>query len=292
MRNYGVANESERVATPRRPLIGKLRRSNGFLRMKIGSIRKAKNWGVMSAKNKFSRPVDTVDDALVAAMCENGWLKLQQDGTVGICSGTEVLIESQSTGNCLPNLIQGQHRIDVIARESHVIDKSIVAKRNEAENPLTWLHRRKDKLGDPFISKQQFDASEILRRDYTFAQLEPSITFRWSDAGTVGSRSQARCISSGLEGAEKSLASRKKFQSALDAIGPDLSSIAMEICCLSRGLEAAERRLGFPRRSGKILLRIALEKLAVHYHLVTPSNVQFDGPKMSHWAKPCSRPEI
>ena len=39
----------------------------------------------------------------------------------------------------------------------------------------------------------------------------------------------------------------------------------MRCCCCLEGLEAAEKRLGWSARSGKIVLRIALMRLHQHY---------------------------
>ena len=51
------------------------------------------------------------------------------------------------------------------------------------------------------------------------------------------------------------------------SLGEGLATILLEVCCLERGLEAAERRLGWPSRSGKVVLRLALARLALHYGL-------------------------
>jgi hypothetical protein len=37
------------------------------------------------------------------------------------------------------------------------------------------------------------------------------------------------------------------------------------VCCFLEGIEAAEQRLGWAARSGKIVLRIALQRLHRHY---------------------------
>ena len=51
----------------------------------------------------------------------------------------------------------------------------------------------------------------------------------------------------------------------MEALGPGLSDIVFRICCFLEGLETAEKRLGWSARSGKVVLKIALERLAVHY---------------------------
>jgi hypothetical protein len=41
--------------------------------------------------------------------------------------------------------------------------------------------------------------------------------------------------------------------------------MVLRCCCYLEGLETAERRMGWAARSGKIVLRIALQRLKRHY---------------------------
>ena len=52
---------------------------------------------------------------------------------------------------------------------------------------------------------------------------------------------------------------------ALQDLGPGLSDVALRCCCYLEGLEMAEKKLGWSARSGKIVLRIALQRLKRHY---------------------------
>ena len=60
-------------------------------------------------------------------------------------------------------------------------------------------------------------------------------------------------------------AARKRVADAMTDLGPGLSDVLMRFCCYLEGLEAAEKRLGWSARSGKIVLRIALMRLHQHY---------------------------
>ena len=57
----------------------------------------------------------------------------------------------------------------------------------------------------------------------------------------------------------------RRVLSALHDLGPGLGDVALRCCCYLEGLEAAERKMGWAARSGKIVLRIALQRLKRHY---------------------------
>ena len=56
-----------------------------------------------------------------------------------------------------------------------------------------------------------------------------------------------------------------RARSALADLGPGLGDVALRCCCRLEGLEAVEQTMGWSARSGKIVLRIALQRLARHY---------------------------
>ena len=65
--------------------------------------------------------------------------------------------------------------------------------------------------------------------------------------------------------AEGPRAARDRVFDALSELGPGLGDVALRCCCFLEGMEAAERRMGWSARSGKIVLRIALQRLKRHY---------------------------
>ena len=164
---------------------------------------------------------------------------------------------------------------------------------NPLESPLAWLRRRKDKDGRPMISAAEFEAGERLRSDYTFGQLMASVTQRWSSVGASDGRPRG---SSGgaTDLADNTMAARERVNRALASVGPELSGILVDVCCHLRGLEDAERTKGWPLRSAKVVLQLALQRLARHYGLLAqPSAEDTRRPApVRHWGGEGYRPAI
>ena len=125
---------------------------------------------------------------------------------------------------------------------------------NLAESPLTWLHAR------GHLNDRQFAAGERLRADWERAELAPSVTMRW-DPVRIGGGEQ------GLTGGERQLAARRRFDGAVAAAGPGLADILWRVVCAGEGVPAAEKALAWPVRSGKLVLELALDRVATFYGL-------------------------
>ena len=126
---------------------------------------------------------------------------------------------------------------------------------NLAESPLSWLHAR------GHLDDRLFDAGERLRADYERAQLAPSITMRWDPVRvkTTGD--------TGLTAGEKQIAAKARFDGALAAAGKGLQDVLWRVVCAGETLPDAERALAWPARSGKLVLRLALDRVADFYRI-------------------------
>lgn len=125
---------------------------------------------------------------------------------------------------------------------------------NLAESPLSWLHAR------GHLDDRLFAAGERLRADYERAQLAPPVTMRWDVVRVKGGGGR-------LNPTERQLAARERFHGALAGAGNGLADILWRVVCAGDGLPAAEKALVWPARSGKLVLRFALERVADFYRI-------------------------
>ncbi len=128
-----------------------------------------------------------------------------------------------------------------------------------AESPLTALSRRRGKDGEPFLSDVLIAAGERLREDFELAQMGPRTAQNWDQFLMAGVSTTPG------NGDDSGAAAQERLQAALRDLGPGLGDVALRCCCYLEGLETTEQRLGWSARSGKIVLRIALQRLRRHY---------------------------
>lgn len=198
-------------------------------------------------------------------------------GFAGILPAAEPFLEQHQLRNTSSREIQGVYRQVMI---------------NDGESPLGWLRRRKDRTGTPLINEQQFEAGERLRAEFERGQLSPNVTSHWEAAAS--SKRMRRSAPSGAAGLRDDvLAARQRVIKALEAVGPELSGVLLDICCHLQGLSEAEKSRGWPQRSGKVILQIALTRLARHYGLIRDGDAMKQGsPKIRHWGADNFRPTL
>ncbi len=129
---------------------------------------------------------------------------------------------------------------------------------NLAESPLGWLHAHRR------INDRQHAAGELLRRDYERAGLSAHVTMHWDAATLDGNRRDGNGAHLALAG---QIDARNRFHAALDLAGPGLADILWRVICAGDSLALAEKHLDWPTRSAKLVLSIALDRVAAFYHV-------------------------
>ncbi|MGN6692523.1 MAG: DUF6456 domain-containing protein [Sphingopyxis sp.] len=126
---------------------------------------------------------------------------------------------------------------------------------NVAESPIAWLASR------GMLTPGQLQAGERLRADYERAGLAARVTMRWDAAPPAKGRGGARASDASLARID----ARRRFHAAVDYVGPGLADICWRVICAGEALGGAEKAMGWPARSGKLVLGLALDRLARFY---------------------------
>ncbi|MGQ3676074.1 DUF6456 domain-containing protein [Xanthobacter sp. TB0139] len=170
-------------------------------------------------------------------------------------------------------------RVRTQARRQNGRGESPAVQRNTAESPLVWLARRKGRDGRAMVDEVQLAAGERLRLDFTRAGLTPRITSRWSPTPGGGGGPE--------DFTDMVLAAKQRVTQALEAVGPELSGVLLDVCCFLKGLELVEGEHGWPARTAKVVLCLALDRLAAHYGWSTSATGRARA-RMQTWHAPVS----
>lgn len=136
------------------------------------------------------------------------------------------------------------------------------------DSPVSWLRRH------GHLSARQAEAAARLQEDYYISSLSPQVTQGWD---MLPASRMRRGPHEPLSLTERQIAARQRFHDAMAAMGSGLADVLWRVVCEGTGLDAAERGLGWPRRAGKLVLGLALDRLADHYRL--PGASPFLPPK-------------
>lgn len=227
-------------------------------------------------------PVRTavVERKIVEAMALKEWVKLVSSGkvrryaitTMGKAALKRMLAargDAPIDGAKAPGFAEAQsvfaaqHRVwedrEIPAGPSAQVER---LRANVAESPLAMLARRRGADGQPFLAAELVAAGEQLREDFELSQMGPRVAQNWDRFLMGGVRGD---FGSGDGGSGGPDAARQRVAEALRELGPGLGDVALRCCCYLEGLETAERLLGWSARSGKVVLKIALQRLRQHY---------------------------
>jgi hypothetical protein len=233
---------------------------------------------IYSPRNAFTDPVAHATAPAIAHGVRKGWLATDAGGTHFRISaeGLRALRAAKSGPAGAGAKVPPQRGADASNRPA-------------AEGALAWLRRRKDKDGRALITEVQFNAGEKLAADFWHGQLSPKVTASWSAMAPVH-RLRRAAPGFGVDMRDAVVAARQRFQRALEAVGPELAGILVDVCCHDMGLEASGQQSGWPQRAAKVVLDLALTRLARHYGLLAPERPA--AARLRHWGDADYRPTL
>lgn len=235
--------------------------------------------GVFCGSNEHSRPIAMLPVDTAAEFLRQDWIKAITRGNTSMRYritdvGRSFLRRTLSEDSPAPN---ANTAMDLTFRRQHqengeklftnpITGKPEATVVNLGESPIGWLTKRKGPDGKPFLTPEEVEAAEKLRNDFEQAQMGPSIAQNWTKFLTPGDKYSGTPVPGNA--GDGAMMARDRFMKALSVIGPGLADVAMRTCCFLEGLEACERRMGWSARSGKVVLKLALQRLADHYELI------------------------
>ena len=137
------------------------------------------------------------------------------------------------------------------------------------------------------VDAAQYAAGQRFGRDVASAQLLPRVTSDWSG--------QVRAPGAGprnLTPSEMAVAARQRLDRAANALGAELANLLIDVCGFQKRLELVERERAWPARAGKLVLRIALDRLADHYGLASMARGPERDGRIRRWGASDYRPSV
>lgn len=225
-------------------------------------------------------------EAAVLTLVESRALVARKGGKLSLTATGRAILRHLAARRTQPLLAPDREPSSATVETAAGIERVTV---NASESPLALLHRRKGRDGKPLVDIREFRAGERLRADYTRGQIMPRLGVNWGAVGSAGRRSGSAGGIGDLTDA--ALAARRRVEKALEAVGPELSGVLVDICCFLKGMEQVEIERGWPARSAKVVLKSALGALARHYEPVRVRPAGASSPVLQ-WGTEDYRPSI
>lgn len=128
---------------------------------------------------------------------------------------------------------------------------------NINESPLSRLASQKDN-GVAFLSPEMVAAGDWFRQLFERSQMQPRITLSYDPTHLVDKGAPTSGNPLGDMGHD----ARSKMNDLLSKMPKDAASAVLNVCGFQTGIQRLEVEKNWPRRSGKMILRLGLEILA------------------------------
>lgn len=223
-------------------------------------------YGVFPKGDLRRRPLAKVTSASLIQARAEGFLNEVSPGCYQLAQHVEAIHHRREGDYRLPQ--QENWDRTFVAADGRTQTRCV----NLADSPLSRWFKPDPKTGQSWLSDTEFEAGERLRADYHRSVLSDRVTPNWEGYLAPVSR---RSGGGSDDAPVSAMAARDRVYQALDFVGPGLDRILSAVCLNENGLEAVEQAESWPRRSGKAILKVGLQRLAVHYGLVSPPRVRF-----------------
>lgn len=222
---------------------------------------------------------------LVEYMAKNNWLKCQDDvynftqlGKQWV-SGFIYFFEIDRENDIDKPQLSSNLQFAETSATPEILDMMMVNSDCEY-SPLLKLFNRQKNLAQKYLTPLHLQAGQKIFEHYLAANMQPNITMNWERLSAPPQPHYTGAKETGHS--EQAYIAQRKLYESLKYVGQEFAAILVEICLFGKGLEATEKAMNWPARSGKLLLVMALDRLAIHYQMAPQEN---NDNKYLSWAK-------
>ncbi|PHR94338.1 MAG: hypothetical protein COA69_01720 [Robiginitomaculum sp.] len=208
------------------------------------------------------RPIAWIDHNMLNRMLASGALE-QQDkkhSKVFILAPSYKNRISGIPHNEAKNSFANQHR-DVQTRDVYTPDGVRRSARVNSASIFRRLARHVDRSGRPFLLADEVEAGERFARDYACSMTGSVSTQNMASTGGMGGTHDNVAENMSV----MALDAKRRVREALEMLGPGMDRTLIALCGREWGLEQIEAAEGWPKRSAKTVLKLALVRLSAYY---------------------------
>lgn len=172
-------------------------------------------------------------------------------------------------------LLEGQ---DLADQHREIVVKANGTRKNLAQGTLGTLVIGQ-KGAQPFMQRHHVEAANRIEKLVEQAQMRQRTTMSY-DPTRVGGKSGSG--SAGPELGGRAIDARNTLNACLGKLAPDCAGVVLDVCGLQKGLQLVEQERKWPRRSAKMILRVGLDQVAIHFG-ITPSVIGSQSNRPQQW---------
>jgi hypothetical protein len=224
----------------------------------LAPIAGGRNYGVFSGGDRRRRPTARLEREQVRALEASGAIAAADAGGYQLTPAGHATVRRAEAR--VGEEFIAQHG-PVTARPVVDQDGQIASARGYDPYPsLKRLSALRDQSGAPWLNARELAVAARLRSDWEAGQAG---LVRGSDWSSGPKSSASRGPGNAAESAMiRCCEARARAVNALEALAAPLRRVVERVCLHDEGLETLERGEGWPSRSGKLALKLALAQLA------------------------------
>lgn len=207
-------------------------------------------YAVYPAGDRRRRPLARLDRTQLRAALASGLL---------VETGAAIVL---AQGGCAALRRESGEGADFQAQHREMAPQHILADNGQLQR--VSVNRREGALGRwaDHLDAVERAAGERFCADHARSSMHQHTTRNWSPAASARQKGWR----GGPEAASlAAIAAKDRVMDALAAVGCGMDGLLLAVCIREESVAAVERRFGWAQRSGKTVLKLALQQLARHY---------------------------